>query len=90
MACPNTYKEPYCKKKVTKREIPKKYDYSNCKVWFDGCNYCSVSPDSKSIHCEQIRACRFASPPPNQYCKENAVVEMVSEGTQTETFDTKQ
>ena len=56
MACV-TKNKPYCEKK--------KDDYSNCKVWFDGCNTCRVMKDNK-LACTR----KFCKVKKTAYCME--------------------
>jgi len=50
----------FARKRLMKHK--KKYNYSNCKVWFDGCNTCKVMNGGLDLACTR-KMCRFASPP---------------------------
>ena len=70
MAC-RTKAKAYCKKKVEKnneKPLATNHKYSNCRVWFDGCDSRKVINNGTELALPR-RACRFASPP-KQYCKE--------------------
>jgi hypothetical protein len=68
IACFGTPGKAHCKKRIDEDDVPKKNNYTGCKVWFDGCNNWDIKYGKIDSERPPYKKCRFSSPP-KQYCQ---------------------